>query len=273
MPQSKRREEPRILYPLSSQRVDYGRPGIPSPRRINQHPHFHAAARGLAKRMRKSHPDFVSIKDIGHERDCLACVLDRFQHGRIGFISVHQRIDPIARQQRSLYHTFNDPSQHLEIPSVIRQMALQVFRQTFGLCGLRPVPLKVSAQQSGLMANTIDSENEVHDSPDQGHEPNESHPCHGGTRITLGENRVPSHQHREKQSKPDGSDVPEVVYQITNVYRHCGLFLRLVRFVFNGNDPWQPVTRSSIQGDRNTGAVPSHNRELAESPSCIPVTA
>jgi len=70
-------------------------------------------------------------------------VLDCFQHGRIGFISVHQRIDPIARQQRSFYHTPNDSSQHLEMLSVIRQMALQLFRQTFGLRGLCPVPLKV----------------------------------------------------------------------------------------------------------------------------------
>jgi hypothetical protein len=92
--------------------------------------------------------------------------LDRFQHGRIGFISVHQRIDPIALQQGSLYHTPNDPSQHLEMPHVIRQMALQLFRKTFELRGMCPVPLKVTSQQSGLMADAIDSEDKVHDSAD-----------------------------------------------------------------------------------------------------------
>jgi hypothetical protein len=182
--------------------------------------------------MRKGRPDFVPIEDIGQARDCLACVLDRFQHGRIGFISVHQRIDPIARQQGSLYHTPNDPSQHLKILSVIRQMTLQLFGQTFGLCGLCPVAFKVPSQQSGLMANAIDSEDEVHDSPDQGHEPNETYPRDGGTRITFFENRVPSRQHRENQPKSDCSDVPDVVRQITKGRRHCGLSLRLLLFVF-----------------------------------------
>jgi hypothetical protein len=170
--------------------------------------------------MRKGHPDFIPIEDIGHERDCLASVLDRFQHGRKGFISVHQRIDPIAWQQGSLDHTPNDPGQHLEMPSVIRQMALQLVRQTFGLCGLRPVPLKVPSQQSGLMANAIDSEDKVHDSPDQGHEPNETHPRDGGARLTLMKNRVPSRQHREKKSKSDGSNAPDVVHKIINGHRH-----------------------------------------------------
>ena len=81
------------------------------------------------------------------------------------------------------------------MPCVIRQMALQVFRQTFGLGGLCPVPLKVPSQQSGLMANAIDSEDKVHDSPGQGHEPDEAHPRDGGARITLVEDRVPSCQH------------------------------------------------------------------------------
>ena len=162
--------------PSRSQRMENGGPGIPSPHRVNQHPHFHAPARGLAKRMRKGHPDFVPIEDIGHERDCPACLLDRLQHGRISFISVHQRINPIARQQGAIDHAPNDPSQHLQMPCAIRQMALQLFRKTFGLRGLGPVPLKVSSQQSGLVANAIHSEDEVHDSPDQGHEPNEAHP-------------------------------------------------------------------------------------------------
>jgi hypothetical protein len=52
------------------------------------------------------------------------------------------------------------------MPSVIRQMVLQLVRKTFGLRGFSPVPLKVPSQKSGLMANAIDSENEVHDSPD-----------------------------------------------------------------------------------------------------------
>lgn len=38
---------------------------------------------------------------------------------------VQQRIDPIARQQGSIYYTSNDPRQHLEMFSVIRQLALQ----------------------------------------------------------------------------------------------------------------------------------------------------
>ena len=118
--------------------MENGGPGIPSPRRVNQHPHFHAPARGLAQRMRKGHPDFVPIEDIGHERDGLARVLDRLQHGRIGFISVHQRIDPIARQQGSLHHTPNDPSQHLEMPSVIRQMALQLVPADIRVARLAP---------------------------------------------------------------------------------------------------------------------------------------
>ena len=71
------------------------------------------------------------------------------------------------------------------MPSVIRQMALQLFRQTFCLCLLCPVPFKVSSQQSRLMANAIASEDEVNDRPDQGHEPNETHPRDGGARITL----------------------------------------------------------------------------------------
>jgi hypothetical protein len=118
------------------------------------------------------------------------------------------------------------------MPSVIRQMTLQVFGQTFWLRRLCPVPLKVPSQQSGLMANAIDSEHEVHDSPDQGHEPNKPYPRDGGTRIALVENRVPSRQHREKQPKSDGSDVPDVVCQITNGRRHCSLFLTLVLIVF-----------------------------------------
>jgi hypothetical protein len=158
--------------------------------------------------------------------------LDCFQHGRIGFLSVDQRIDPIAPQQGSLYHTPNDPSQHLEMPSVIRQVALQFFRQTFGLRGLRPVSLQVLSQQSGPMANAIQAEEEVHDSPDQGHEPNETHPRDGGARVTFVENRVPSRQPSEKQPQSDGSDVPGVVQQIPNSHRHCYLSLRLVLFVF-----------------------------------------
>jgi hypothetical protein len=118
--------------------------------------------------MRKGRPDFVPIEDIGHKRDCLACVLDRFLHSRIGFISVHQRIDPIARQQGSIYYSPNDPRQHLEMFSVIRQMALQLFRQACGLRGLCPVPLKVPSQQSGLMANAIDSEDEYMTAPTRG---------------------------------------------------------------------------------------------------------
>jgi hypothetical protein len=82
------------------------------------------------------------------------------------------------------------------------------------------------------MANAIQAEEEVHDSPEQGHEPNETHPRDGGARIALVENRVPSRQHREKQPKSDGSDVPDVVHQITNGHRHYGLSLRLVLFVF-----------------------------------------
>ena len=98
-------------------------------------------------------------------------------------------------------------------------------------------------------------------------------------------------------------DVPDVEHQITNGHRHCGLFLRLVIFVFmahflstletenaanrfgyarkkalsrvcfNGNAPWQPVHQSSIRGDCNAGTVRSHNPELAETPPCIPVNA
>jgi len=82
------------------------------------------------------------------------------------------------------------------------------------------------------MANAIDSEDKVHDSPDQGHEPNETHPRDGGARITFVENRVPGRQHREKQPKPDGSDVPHVVHQITKGLCHRGLSLSLVIFVF-----------------------------------------
>ena len=152
--------------------------------------------------------------------------MDRFQHGRIGFISVHQRIDPIARQQGPLDHTPNDPGQHLDMPAVIRQMARQLFRQTFGMRGLCPVPIEVPSQQRGLMANAIDSEDEVHDRPGQGHEPNETHPRDGRARITLIENRVPGRQHREKQPKSDRGDVPGVEHQITNSYGHCGLLLR-----------------------------------------------
>ena len=70
------------------------------------------------------------------------------------------------------------------------------------------------------MANAIDSEDEVHDSPDQGHEPNETHPRDGGARITLVENRVSSRQHREKKSKSDGGNAPDVVHKIINGHRH-----------------------------------------------------
>ena len=91
--------------------------------------------------MRKGHPGFVPIKDIGHERDGLACVSDRFQHGRIGLITVHQRVNPIASQQGSPHYAPDDTSQHHQMPLVARQMALQLLRQTFGLRGFRPVPI------------------------------------------------------------------------------------------------------------------------------------
>ena len=82
------------------------------------------------------------------------------------------------------------------------------------------------------MSNAVDSEDEVQDRTDQGHEPNETYPRDGGARITLVENYVSGRQHREKQPKSDGSDVPDLKHQITNSYRHYGLPLKLVLFVF-----------------------------------------
>ena len=75
------------------------------------------------------------------------------------------------------------------------------------------------------MANAIHSEDEVKDSSDQGHEPRQSHPGDCGVRITLVQNHVPRRHHREQQPKPDGSDVPAVVHEITNGYCHCGFVI------------------------------------------------
>jgi len=68
-------------------------------------------------------------------------------------------------------------------------MALQFLRRT---CGA-PFALRVPLQRSGLMPDAIGSEDEVKDRPDQGHEPDETQPCDGGTRITLVEARMSAH--------------------------------------------------------------------------------
>ena len=64
------------------------------------------------------------------------------------------------------------------------------------------------------MANSIDSENEVQDRPDQGHEPDEPHPCQRGAGIALVENHVPRRQRRKEQPKSDDGDVPGFVHQV-----------------------------------------------------------
>ena len=106
------------------------------------------------------------------------------------------------------------------------QMVQQLFRQAFGVDGLRPVPLEAASQQSGFMTDTIDSEDEVHDRAGQGHQPDETHPRDGCPGITLVKNHMPSRQHREEQTKAQGGDMPDVVHQIIHVHRHVAYFFR-----------------------------------------------
>lgn len=66
------------------------------------------------------------------------------------------------------------------------------------------------------------------------HKPEEPHRCDGGARITLVEGRTPGCQHREKQPKSAGSDVPDVP-QIENGRRHYGLSRWLTLSVFRAD--------------------------------------
>ena len=80
------------------------------------------------------------------ERNGLACLPDRLQHGRKGFIPVNQRLNSISRQQRSVHHATHYSGQHLQVPGVTRQMAMQLVRRTLGLRGLGAVPFEVPPQ-------------------------------------------------------------------------------------------------------------------------------
>ncbi|GEM_PF-2071913 len=106
--------------------------------------------------------------------------------------------------------------------SVPGQMTRQFVGQTFGLCDLSTVTFQVAPQLGGLVADAVDSEDEVEHRPDEGHEPDETDPRDGGARITFFENRVRGRQHGEKQSKKNDSDVPDLLHKTAQRHDHCG---------------------------------------------------
>ena len=167
------------LTPSLAQGAENGGPGIPRARRVNQHAHLHAPAGGVTQRPREGQPDFVPVKDIGAERDGLAGLLNRLQHRRERLISVNERLDPVARQQRPLHHAAHHSRQHVQVPGVPWQMAVQFLRRTLRLLLVGAVPLEAAPQQDGLAANPVHAKDEVERRPDQGHQPDEAHPPDG----------------------------------------------------------------------------------------------
>ena len=177
-------------------------PGIARAGRVNQHSHFHAPAGGLTQRPREGQPDFVPVKDIGAEGDGLAGLLDRLQHRREGLIPVNERLDPVARQQWPLHHAAHHSHQHVEVPGVAGQMAMQLLRRTFGLRLVGAVAFEVAPQQDRLAANPVHPEDEVERRARQRHQPDEAHPRDGRARIPLVEDGVGRGRHRSSSTTP-----------------------------------------------------------------------
>ena len=151
---------------FAAQRVEDGRPGIPRARRVNQHADLHAPAGGVTQRPRKGEPDFVPVEDIGAERERLAGLLNRFQHRRERLVSIHERLDPVPRQQRPLHHAAYHPNQHVQVPGVPGQVAMQFLRRTIRLRLVGAESLEAVPQLDGLPANPVHSKDEVQRRPD-----------------------------------------------------------------------------------------------------------
>ena len=168
-----------MFHPFLAQSAENGGPGIPRARRVNQHSHLHAPAGGVTQRPREGQPDLVPVEDIGAERDGLTGLLDRLQHRRKGLISIDQRLDPISRQQGLLHHASHHSHEHVQVPGVAGQMAVQFLRRTLWLCLVGAIPFEVAPQQNGLAAKPVDAKCKVKRRPDHGHQPDEAHPRDG----------------------------------------------------------------------------------------------
>ncbi len=131
-------------HPFLAQGGENGGPGIARAGGVNQHAHFHAPAGGVAQRSREGQADFVPVKDVSAEGDGLAGLLDRLQHGRVGLIPVDERLQPVARQQRPLHHAAHDADQHVEVPGVAGQMAMQLLRRALRLRFMGAIPFEVA---------------------------------------------------------------------------------------------------------------------------------
>ena len=132
MPKGKGGEKARVPHTLATQSAQDRGPGIPRARRVNEHADLDAPASGVPERPGEGQPNFVSVEDVGAEGDGLAGLLNRFQHRGKGLVSIKERLDPVARQQRPLHHAAHYPRQHGEVPGVAGEMAVQFLWRAMG---------------------------------------------------------------------------------------------------------------------------------------------
>jgi hypothetical protein len=98
-------KEARVTNSFLSKHTQYRRPRIARARRINQDPHLHSAANGIAQGLGKRHAGFIPIKYVSGKGDCVLGGFDGGQHGGIRCVSILQRDDLVAAEERA----FGDP--------------------------------------------------------------------------------------------------------------------------------------------------------------------
>jgi len=208
--------------------------------------------------LREGQPGFVPVENVGLERHAGARLADRLEHGRKSRVPVHQGLDPVARQQRPLDHALDHAGQHLEVPRLGRQMAVQLLRQTSRLGRQRAVAVQVRAQRRGPPPDAVDAKDEIEQRARQRHQPNAPEPPDSRARIALVENHVSRRHGRQHQGKAGQDEVPDLV--CLGPQRRCEWHRQpVLQTILSGN----PIPREDLE----LGAFPLPNHNLALNPT------
>ncbi|MNZ75796.1 hypothetical protein D3C78_942830 [compost metagenome] len=196
---------------LFPERRQDARHGITRAHRIHQHTHLHAAKLRPFERRDKTGADPVIVENICFENDRPLRLPDRLQHGGIGRVSGHKRLDTIACRQRMARHPVAQRLHSLETPSEARGDHVPARIQT------RHAIHDLVQHEGPLLrdigpADAVDAGNRIDDRTDDGRQNDNTDPAKRGADLLLRHRgmhgRHGSHQNREngKDMRPIGND-------------------------------------------------------------------